>query len=196
MLERVLGLSSRSVSAGRDQNCQVAGDASALERYYRSKVSRPAWFALLVLGTAAVLVALRGAVVYDFERHLVVSGFDASHWTWLLVVAGGVLAMFGLVARRSVLSTAAIVNVVAAACVTLAIVGTVHATPKRIDAEREAIDCSNQNIGIGCRAHQLLDRLEPAPPAAAPSRALLILALSAYALFSVAAIRRARSLQP
>jgi hypothetical protein len=147
----------------------------------------------LALGAGLAIFALRSAVAYDFERCVVLDGFDASRWTWLLAATGGLLAVIGLVVRRDLVSSAAIVNSVAAACIALAIVWTVRTTPHRPDRERNEVDCSNQNIGIGCRAHQMLDALEPGPLPDAPSRALLIVALGVYATISITVAIRSRA---
>ncbi|MDQ3366293.1 MAG: hypothetical protein M3680_12785 [Myxococcota bacterium] len=147
---------------------------------------------LLVLGAACVLLALRGAVAYDFARYAVIGGFAASRGTWLLVAGGAGIALLGLIVRREVLPIAALASTLAAACLTIALAWTVHTTPQRRDPVRHEQDCRDQNIGIGCRLHQLLDALEPGPPPAAPSRAWLILALSAHALISSSVLIRAR----
>ncbi len=149
---------------------------------------------MLLLGSAGlVLFALREPVAYDFEAYAVVSGFEASRWTWLLVACGGVLAAIGLFAQR-VRARAALANAIAAAVVAITIAVTARAMPERVEPTRSELDCSNYNIGIGCRIHQALDALEPDPPDAAPSRVLLIAALGAYTLIGVSmAIRSVRT---
>jgi hypothetical protein len=154
-------------------------------------MSRRAGLVLLAFGAGLALLTLRSAVAYDFERHVVISGFEASRWTWVLVTAGGAFALLGLFVRSDVLRSAAIVNSLASACIATAIVWTVRTTPHRV--ERNAIDCSNQNIGVGCRLDQVLDTLEPGLPDAAPSHALLVATLGAYALMSTAFVIRNRA---
>lgn len=137
-----------------------------------------------------MLFALGGAVVFDFQRYVVVSGFEASRWTWLLVVLGGALALLGLFVRTNLVAIATIASGMAAACVALTIVLTVRATPPRVEREPDGVGCSNQNIKLGCRFHEALEALEPPPPAAAPSRALLVAALGTYALICGAVLIR------
>jgi len=156
-------------------------------------MARRASLVLLVVGAGVVLVALRSAVAYDFGRYTVISGFEASRWTWLLVVGAALLALRGLVVRRSGLARPALASAIAATCVSIAIAWTVRTTPHRVEPARTVIDCSNQNIGIGCRLHELLDSLEPGPPDAAPSRALLFAALGAYALIGTTSWIRHRT---
>jgi hypothetical protein len=148
---------------------------------------------LLAFGAGLALLTLRSAVAYDFERYVVISGFEASRWTWVLVMGGGAFALLGLFVRSDVLRSAAIVNSLASACIATAIVWTVRTTPHRVEPARNAIDCSNQNIGVGCRLDQVLDRLEPGLPDAAPSHALLVATLGAYALMSTAFVIRNRA---
>lgn len=144
-----------------------------------------------------MLFALKAAVAFDFERYVTLDGFEASHWTWLLVVLGGALALLGLFLRKNITMIAAITNGIAVACVTVTIVLTVRATPHRVEPTASVVDCSNQNIQFGCQLHQLLNALEPAPPDAAPSRALLVAALGTYALICGAVlIRTARENRP
>lgn len=150
---------------------------------YTSKVSRSA--CLLLLGSAGiVLFALREPVAYDFQAYAAVSGFEASRWTWLLVACGSVFAAIGLFSRH-VRAKAALANAIAAAIVAFTIAATARAMPDRVEPTRSEIDCTNHNIGIGCRAHQVVDALRPAPPDAAPSRVLLVGALGAYAVLAV-----------
>lgn len=166
-------------------------------QHYLEPMTRRTSLILLLGGAGFVLFALSAAVAFDFERYVVLDGFEASHWTWLLVVLGGALALLGLFLRKNITMIAAITNGIAAACVTVAIVLTVRATPHRVERTANVVDCSNQNIQIGCRLHQLLDALEPAPPAAAPSRALLVAALGTYALIcGTVLIRTAREHRP
>jgi hypothetical protein len=156
-------------------------------------MSRRAGLVLLAFGAGLALLALRRAVAYDFERYAVISGFEASRWTWLLVMGGGAFALLGLFARSNVLRSAAVTNAIASACVAITIVWTVRTTSHRVEPARDVIDCSNQNIGVGCRLHQALDGLEPALPDAAPSHALLGATLGAYALMSMAFLMRNRA---
>lgn len=156
-------------------------------------MARRAGLVLLAVGAALSLLALRSAVAYDFERHVVISGFEASRWTWLLVIGSGAFALLGLFVRGNALRSAAISSSIASACVAIAIVWTVRTTPHRVEPARDVIDCSNHNIGVGCRLHQVLDGLEPGPPDAAPSRALLVVTLGAYALTSTAFVLRNRA---
>ncbi len=148
---------------------------------------------MLAFGAGLALLALTRPVAYDFERYAVISGFEASRWTWLLVMGGGAFALLGLFVRRNVLRSAAIASSIASACVAIAIVWTVRTTPHRVEPARNVIDCSNQNIGVGCRLDQVLDRLEPGLPDAAPSHALLVATLGAYALMSAAFSIRSRA---
>ena len=147
---------------------------------------------MLAVGAGLALLALTRPVAYDFERYAVISGFEASRWTWVLVLGSGALALLGLFVRGDVLRSAAVANALASACVAIAIVWTARTTPHRIEPARDVLDCSNQNIGVGCRLHQALDRLEPAPPDAAPSHSLLGATLGAYALMSAAFLIRTR----
>jgi hypothetical protein len=153
---------------------------------------RRASLVFLVLGAGLVLLALRSAVAYDFERYVVVSGFEASRWTWVLVVGGGALALLGLCVRRDLVRRAAIANAIASACVAITIIWTVGTTPPRVQPARDVIDCGNQNIGAGCRLHGALDALESGTNAV-PSRALLIVTLGMYALMSASLMRRRAS---
>ena len=148
---------------------------------------RRASLVLLAFGAGLALLALRSPVAYDFGRYVVISGFDASRWTWVLVVGGGALALLGLFAPSRFLRTAAIANSIASASVAIAIVWTVRTTPDRVEPAGNVIDCSTQNIGVGCRLHQALDALEPGPRDGAPSRWVMIAALGAYALISTTA---------
>ena len=148
---------------------------------------------LLAFGAVLTLLALRSAVAFDFERHVVITGFEASRWTWVLVMGAGALALLGLFVRGNVLRSAAIASSIASACVAIAIVWTVRTTPHRVEPAGNVIDCRNHNIGVGCRLDQVLDRLEPGLPDAAPSHALLIAALGAYALMSIALSIRNRA---
>lgn len=162
-------------------------------KHYVGPVPRRTSLVLLLCGAGFVLFALRAAVAFDFERYVILDGFEASRWTWLLVALGGALALLGLFLRKNITRIAAITSGIAAACVAATIVLTVRATPHRVEPTRTVVDCSNQNIPIGCQLHQLLDALEPAPPDAAPSRALLVAALGTYALIcGTVLIRTAR----
>lgn len=156
-------------------------------------MSRRAGLVLLAFGAGLTLLVLRRPVAYDFERYAVISGFEASRWTWVLVMGGGALALLGLFVRSDILRSAAVANAIASACVASAVVWTVRTTPQRIEPARDVLDCSNQNIGVGCRLHQAIDRLEPAPPDAAPSHWLPGATLGAYALMSAAFLIRNRA---
>lgn len=156
-------------------------------------MARRASLVLLAFGAGLALLALRSAVAFDFQRYVVIGGFEASRWTWVLVVGGGALALLGLFAPSNLLRSAAIANSIASASVAIAIVWTVRTTPHRVEPASNAIDCSHQNIGVGCRLHQALDALEPGPPDGTPSRALLIAALGAYALISTTLLIRSRT---
>src|SRR5689334_3931167 len=114
---------------------------------------------LLAIGAGLVLYALRNPVAYDFQRYTVISGFEASRWTWLLIVCGGVLAVVAVSMRDRVAALTRIVSAIAAASVAITIVWTVRTTPHRHDQVGRDLDCTNQNIGIGCRLHQGLDAL-------------------------------------
>ncbi len=145
---------------------------------------------LLLFAAGFVLFALKGAVAYDFQRYVVLSGFEASRWTWLLVVLSSALALFGMFLRRNILMAAAIASGIAVACVAMAIVLTVRTIPHRVESPSNVVDCSNQNIGLGCRLNNSLDNLAGGPPDAAPSRALLIAALGMNALICAALVIR------
>ncbi|MBK9034890.1 MAG: hypothetical protein IPL61_27105 [Myxococcales bacterium] len=150
-------------------------------------------FGLVLLGVAAicVLLALRGSFVYDFKRYTVDDGLDASRWTWLGVAGAGLLALVA-VRRRALTGVAAVANVIAAAALVAALAWTVRATPRRPAApERPEVNCDNQNIGVACRLGRVLD-WSPAPPPAAPSRALLIATLGAYALVGAVLVDQVR----
>ena len=143
--------------------------------------------------TAGVLLfALRRAVAYDFEKYEVVSGFGASQWTWLMVVAACGLLVYAVVRSRFERS-AAVANVLAAMTVAATIIMTVQRLPKR-EAHR-SVDCSNENIGIGCSFSKIVpDRYTLGDDS--PSRFWLQGALAAYALASALAVAGRRTTRP
>ena len=138
---------------------------------------------LLAVSAGLVLLTLNQPVANDFERYVVLSGFEASRWTWLLVAGAATFAIVSQFAKSNRRSVAA-VSAIAAVCVSSAIFWTVRETPHRVEAVHNVVDCANQNIAITCHMIQLLDKLESGPPRAAPSRALLVAALGTYGLIA------------
>ncbi len=140
-------------------------------------MTRREGLALLVLTAGFVLLTLNRTAAYDFQRYDLVSGFEASRWTWLLVAGAATFALVSQFANIR-LQLAAGLSAIAAVCVSITIFWTVSEAPHRVEAVHND-DCSNQNIGIGCQMNRLLDT---SPPKSAPSHALIIAALGTYGL--------------
>lgn len=117
---------------------------------------------LAALATGPVWYALSRTTTYDPATYAPLTGYAASHFTWLLLAlltAGALVAAVRAPRRTWLAPVAALALVAGIVTVRLAVQQHTPADPPV--ATRPTVgDCRNSGIGVGCAAHRALDAVE------------------------------------